>query len=212
MSYKTATAQRSKIDFTPMYATHDAFRRDLARLAAAVTGRDAGADRVLAGWQNFKNQLDVHHTVEDAVLWPRVERAAAGRPRDLALMREMEAEHASLHPLLDAVDEAMTSRAGDLPGRVRELSAGLGNHMKHEEESALPLIQEVLTARDWDAFRSAMARRQGPRGAAVYIPWIVDGASPQDRRKFLDSMPGPVSVLNKLLWERRYRKRRLWGS
>jgi hypothetical protein len=84
--------------------------------------------------------------------------------------------------------------------------------MKHEEESALPLIQEVLTARDWDAFRSAMARRQGPRGAAVYIPWIVDGASPQDRRKFLDSMPGPVSVLNKLLWERRYRKRRLWGS
>ena len=38
------------IDFTIMYATHRAFRRDLRRLAAAVEAGQAGTPQVLAGW------------------------------------------------------------------------------------------------------------------------------------------------------------------
>lgn len=75
----TAT-QHGKIDFTVMYVTHDAFRRDLDRLAAAAADRRTGTRGVRAGWENFKNQLDVHHSVEDAALWPRVERAVTSRP------------------------------------------------------------------------------------------------------------------------------------
>ncbi|WP_280247776.1 hypothetical protein [Nocardia abscessus] len=52
------------IDFTIMYATHDAFPRDLTRLATAAGHADAPG--IHAGWANFNRQLHVHHTVEDA--------------------------------------------------------------------------------------------------------------------------------------------------
>jgi hemerythrin-like domain-containing protein len=206
------TIDHTVIDFTVMYATHDAFRRDLTRLVAAATSGKAGTPQVRAGWENFKHQLDIHHTVEDTELWPRVERAVADRPGDLALMQDMKAEHTRLDPLLKAVDEAMAHQTGDLAEQVRELSAVLGDHMKHEEHSALPLIQDVLTPKDWDAFRSVMARRQGLKGAAVYIPWIIDGIGAEDRRKFLAAMPAPVKVINRLFWQSRYDKRNLWNT
>jgi iron-sulfur cluster repair protein YtfE (RIC family) len=204
--------QHGKIDFTVMYVTHDAFRRDLDRLGAAAADRRTGSRGVRAGWENFKNQLDVHHSVEDAALWPRVERAVAGRPADRELLAEMKAEHAQLHPPLAAVDQAMRHGAGDLTPLVRELSAVLGQHMRHEENSALPLIQEVLTPGDWSAFRRAMARRQGPRGAAMYVPWATEGLGDEERRRFLRMIGPPVPVINRLFWQPRYDKRDLWGN
>ena len=206
----TAT-QHGKIDFTVMYVTHDAFRRDLDRLAAAAAERRTGTRGVRAGWENFKNQLDVHHSVEDAALWPRVERAVAGQA-DRELLAEMRAEHAQLHPPLAAVDQAMRRSAADLTPLVQELSAVLGQHMRHEENSALPLIQEVLTPGDWSAFRRAMARRQGPRGAAMYVPWVTEGLGDEERRRFLRMMGPPVPVINRLFWQARYDKRDLWGN
>jgi iron-sulfur cluster repair protein YtfE (RIC family) len=165
----------------------------------------------MAGWENFKRQLHVHHTVEDAVLWPRLVAAVAGRPNDTELVAEMEAEHASLDPLLTVVDEAVADQRSNLPELARRLSQVLGDHMRHEENSALPLIQEVLTPQDWDAFRKAMARRQGPSGAAVYVPWILDDATPEQRRRFLSAMPAPLGFVNRVVFEPRYRRRGLWN-
>jgi hypothetical protein len=201
-----AATENGVIDFTLMYATHNAFRRDLDRFAGASAADSSAPDRV--AWENFKQQLHVHHTVEDTALWPRLQRAVADRPRDLELVEQMQAEHARLDPVLAAVDQAVTRRSAALADRVHELATVLGEHMKHEEEAALPLIQEVLTAQDWGAFRSAMARRQGPRGAAAYVPWIVDGVQPADRRTYLAVFPAPVRVLNRLFWEPSYQRRR----
>ncbi|MBZ4322254.1 hemerythrin domain-containing protein [Streptomyces huiliensis] len=206
-----AVERKTPLDLTNMYATHEAFRRDLDRLVTAVEEGRAGSAGARAGWENFKKQLHIHHTVEDAELWPRVKRAVAGRPKDLALMAEMEAEHAELDPRLDAVDDALArGAAAGLPELVGALSTVLRDHMEHEEKSALPLIQEVLTAKDWDAFRGGMARAQGPRGAAVYVPWVCDGASDEDRDRFLAGMPAPVRLLNRAFWEAGYRKKGFW--
>lgn len=204
-----AATQRETIDFTVMYATHDAFRRDLGRLLAAVSAGRAQAPEVRAGWENFKHQLHIHHTVEDSDLWPRVE-AAVDDPEYERLLAEMEEEHAQLGPLLDAVDQAFAMDPDALPGHVKRLADLLGDHMRHEEEEALPLIQEACTAADWRAFSGAMRRAQGLSGAAVYLPWIVDGTPPEDRRRFLNAMPPPARALNRLLWEPRYRKRHLF--
>ncbi|MEU6996507.1 hemerythrin domain-containing protein [Streptomyces sp. NPDC046465] len=207
-----AVAQQAPINFAVMYATHDAFRRDLERFAAAVASGRAGTSQVRAGWENFKRQLHVHHTVEDAVLWPRVAAQVTERPDDQKLMAEMEAEHASLDAVLAAVDTGLAQSSADLGERVERLAQALGSHMRHEEDAALPLIQDVLTNKDWDAFRSAMAKKQGPKGAAVYIPWVMDGRDVAERKRFLDTMPAPVKVLNKLFWESSYQKRRLFAA
>ncbi|MEE4542070.1 hemerythrin domain-containing protein [Streptomyces sp. V4-01] len=200
-----------RINFTEMYVTHDSFRRDLRRLAAAVGAGRAADPRVRDGWRNFKRQLHVHHTVEDAWLWPRLKGLVADRPDDLALLAAMEAEHAVLDPRLASVDAALDGAAPGLPAEVAELTRVLEQHLRHEEEDALPLIQSVMTPADWRGFARAMARTQGPRGAAVWVPWITDGMTPADARRFLDRLPAPLRVLNRLVWQSRYRGRQLFA-
>ena len=142
-----ATGTGGAIDFTIMYVTHDAFRRDLGRFTAASAAGTAHSPGVRAGWETFKAQLLLHHSVEDTHLWPRVRRAAAGLPSGLALLYEMEAEHAQIDPLLTAVDDALTGSGGNLARHVAGLTSTLEWHLKHEEEAALPPHPVGLHAR-----------------------------------------------------------------
>jgi iron-sulfur cluster repair protein YtfE (RIC family) len=199
-----------EIDFIMMYVTHDAFRRDLTRLEAAASAGRAGTPQVRAGWENFKTQLHVHHTVEDTWLWPRLTELVKDRPGALALLNDMESEHARLDPLLKEFDRALAEDAPDLTERAKSLTAVLDGHLEHEEDEALPLIQEVMTPAAWGEFGRAMARRQGARGAAVYVPWIKDGLPRADQRRFLGELPPPVRALDRLIWTPRYRRRHLW--
>lgn len=206
-----AVTQKPTIDFTLMYATHDAFRRDVERMLSAAVAGTAHDPRVRAGWDNFKTQLLLHHTVEDTHLWPRLRQAVAGQPDDVALVDDMEAEHARIDPLLADLDDALAGDPGSLAGHVRQLAATLDDHLTHEEDAALPLIQATLTATDWRAFRAEMRRQQGVAGAAVYVPWVIDGHPEPQQHRFLAQMPAPVRMLNRLMWQRRYRRRNLWG-
>jgi hypothetical protein len=129
------------------------------------------------------------------------------------MLQQMEAEHAVLDPMLESVDAALVN--GDDAGlgdKVEALAGALDGHLRHEEQSALPLIQDVLTADDWKAFGRAMARKQGVKGAVMYIPWIVDSASGEDRKRFFTQLPPPVRLANKLVLEPRYRQKGLWGT
>jgi iron-sulfur cluster repair protein YtfE (RIC family) len=207
-----ADRTRQTIDFTMMYVTHDAFRRDLARFRAASAAGTAHTSGVRTGWENFKAQLLLHHSVEDTELWPRVRRAAAGRPAGLALLDEMEAEHAQIDPLLAAVDGALAGSGQGLVTHAAALASALEWHLKHEEDAVLPLIQSVCTPGDWRAFASEMRRRQGVKGAAIYVPWILDGTAPGGRQRFLAALPAPVRIISRLVWEPRYRQRGLWAA
>ena len=61
-------------DLTIMIAAHDAFRRDLTRLARAAAAADlsdpARRQSVAAGWDLFKRELHLHHTAEDEIISP----------------------------------------------------------------------------------------------------------------------------------------------
>lgn len=218
MTTEPAVTTTGRIDFTLMYVTHDAFRRDLSRLRQAAADGRTDSVGVRAGWANFKQQLHVHHTAEDEALWPAVEAAAAARadateldaPKILAAMA---AEHGRLDPLLETLDAALEDPSvdpADLASAVADLEMVLGSHMKHEEDAALPLIQEVLDPEDWAAFGKVIARKQKLSGAAAYVPWVIDGASDAQRAAFFTAMPAPVKVLNRLFWSPRYHKRHPW--
>src|ERR1700689_2194718 len=72
------------VAFTLMYAAHDAFRRDLQCLTAAVGTGQAAAPAVQTSWATFKSQLHVHHTAEDTWLWPPL-RQRVSRPEEAAV-------------------------------------------------------------------------------------------------------------------------------
>lgn len=201
-----------EIDFTMMYVTHRALQRDVRRLSAALAEGRTQTPGVKAGWDNFKYQLHLHHTVEDEDLWPRLYGAVADRPDELAMLHEMEAEHAILDPLLDSIDAGLAGADGAPGVQVEDLVGALDGHFEHEENSALPLIQSVLTPADWRSFGETMRKRQGPKGAAVYVPWVIDGASAEERDRFFSQLPAPVKVANRMVFQPRYRRMGLWAS
>lgn len=184
------------VDFSMMYAAHDAFSRHLERLAAGLDQDGAAAAGVSTRWALFAKQLHIHHTTEDRSLWPRL-RAAVSAPDEVAVLAAMEHEHAALDPLL--------ARRGAAAG-VRELTAGLAAHMRHEENEALPLVETHLGPAGWAAFGRDIRKTQGFRGAAVYFPWLLDGAPDATATRVLGSVPPPIRFLYRRVWAPRYRR------
>ncbi|WP_119726455.1 hemerythrin domain-containing protein [Thermomonospora amylolytica] len=203
-------------DLGMMKTVHDAFRRELDRLARAAE-RPGDPRRVLrtaAGWEMFKAFLHVHHTSEDDALWPVTRRVLAGRPDDLALLDAMEAEHADIDPLLAAVDATLADRDA-APDRLGELidalSTGLKKHLRHEEDEAVPLLEAVLTDEQVQHFGAVHRDRIGG-DASRYLPWVLDGADDETVARILSGMPEPIRRAYHDEWRAAYTVLDLWPS
>ena len=201
-----------KVDFTFMYAAHDAFSRDLRRLAAAIEEGRTADPAVRAGWATFKNQLHVHHTAEDRWLWPAL-RDKVTQPGEVSVLDAMEAEHARIDPLVSRVDASLaaTGLAG-LAENASALTAALGSHMQHEEDQALPLVEAHLGPQGWAAFGKAAGRSEGLRGAAELFPWMLDGATADTSKRLLGILPPPARLLYRALWRPGYARTPRWAT
>jgi iron-sulfur cluster repair protein YtfE (RIC family) len=194
------------VDFTMMYIAHDAFNRDLERLIAAADAGKVLTHEGIATWKSFAKQLHIHHTAEDAALWPRLH-AAVDDPAEEELLKEMEAEHGSLDPRVDQIDAAVEARNETaFADELKTLSKGLAAHMIHEEGAALPLLERRLGQAGWDAFAKEIRAQQGGiKGAAEYLPWVLDGADKATTTKVLHMLPAPARMLCRRIWEPKYR-------
>jgi Hemerythrin HHE cation binding domain len=195
------------VDFTMMYVAHDAFNRDLGRLIAACEAGLGLSPAAAVTWRSFSKQLHTHHSAEDAALWPPL-RAAVTTPEEGDVLRDMEAEHAALDPRLDLIEAAL--EGGDataLDTELKALAKGLSDHMVHEEQEALPLLERRTGKAGWDAFTEEIRGRQGGiRGASEYLPWVLDGATTEMRTKVLSLLPAPARVICRRVWEPKYRR------
>ncbi len=205
-AWKRRASLIGSVDFTMMYVAHDAFNRDLWRLIAASEEGDGLSPAAIATWRSFSKQLHTHHNAEDAALWPRLYSAVAD-PDEIQILKDMEAEHGSLDPRLEQIDAAI--EAGDavaLGAELKALAQGLSQHMIHEEQAALPLLERRTGAAGWESFTHEIRAQQGGlKGAAEYLPWVLDGASPETKAKVLDLLPPPARVLYRRFWEKKYR-------
>ena len=222
-------------DLTIMLAAHDAFRRDLARLARAAAAADLSDPvrhrSVAAGWELFKHELHLHHTAEDQVIWPALRPRLAHSEHALSVLDAMEEEHERIDPLLAAVDAAFAQRdasavpgvsspavgqVGDWPGEDRladvidVLTSTLTGHLAHEERDGLPLIGVALTAAEWRGVGFKIARRNGLSEGGEMFAWILDGAGREDVAATLGTLPPPVRLLYRAVWKRRFEKTPRW--
>ena len=173
------------LDLNGMYMAHHAFRRDLARFAAAARNtpvEDTDVWRALGvRWTQFGSILHHHHTTEDDVLWPQLLDVADADGR--ATLEAMEAEHELIDPLLASCaagfaamastpDAATRDRLADVTEQARDV---LSDHMRHEETAALPLVQELLSAEGWERVEKAAGEGKGVRDLVFLVPWVADG-------------------------------------
>jgi hemerythrin-like domain-containing protein len=208
MSNTTGSGEKNQIDTSMMYAVHDAFQRDLDRLTAlAASGTNSATDpAVRVSWKRFMTFLHVHHTAEDTHLWPVLRRKLTDRPAELAVLEQMDIEHAGLTALLDAVDASLTasSEPRQWGPNVQRLAESLAAHCEHEEELALPLVTEWLSNEEWLAFGHEQRRQLGLSGAATFFPWLLDGANDEVQHTVLGYLPPPVRLLYRAVWRPRY--------
>jgi hypothetical protein len=160
------------------------------------------------GWELFKKFLHVHHEAEDEALWPVLRRAMVGRTDDVALLDDMEAEHAGLGPLLDAIDDALAR--GEPPPRARiDMAARLRDHLTHEEEAALPVVDRTLDEEQWMQFGEASALKVGS-DMPIFLPWLLDGADGERTEAILGHLPEPVRRTYRHEWRPTYAAKDLW--
>ncbi len=214
-------------DLTIMIAAHDAFRRDLTRLARAAAAADlsdpARRQSVAAGWDLFKRELHLHHTAEDEIIWPALRPRLVHSEGALSVLDAMEEEHGRIDPLLAAVDAAFAQhdsagRAGhdDWPGEDRladvidVLVSTLTGHLGHEERDGLPLIGVALTSAEWRGVGFKIARKNGLSGGGEMFAWILDGAGREGAATTLGQLPPPLRLLYRTVWKPRFARTPRW--
>jgi len=204
-----------QLDVSMMFAMHDALRRELVQVARIASRTDDDPGQLLRaalGWELFKKFLLVHHQSEDDTLWPALRTAVAGQPDRLALTDALEAEHAVIEPLLTAIDAAAADphygyqRFGDI---VDELTTKLTAHLAHEETDGLPLIDASLTEQEWQHFAQVHAERIAG-DAPTYMPWLLNGASPQTLDAVLGKFPPPLLTAFREQWGPKYAALAIW--
>jgi hemerythrin-like domain-containing protein len=206
-----------KNDMTMMYAMHTALRRELERIARVTARPDDDPKHVLrtaVGWEMFKSYLQVHHTTEDDMLWPPMRQALADDSDGVALLDAMESEHSAIDPLLAAIDEALADRDSG-PQRLGELTDALASalrgHLDHEEAEGLALIDATLTEEQWQAFGAEHGKRIAA-DAQRYVPWMLEGATPDVTATVLGLLPPPLQQAYRDEWQPAYAKLTLWAA
>ena len=200
-------------DLTIMIAAHDAFRRDLTRLARAAAAADlsdpAKRQSVAAGWELFKHELHLHHTAEDEIIWPALRPRLAHSQTALSVLDAMEAEHELIDPLLASVDAAFARQepAADV---IDALTSALTGHLAHEERDGLPLIGVALTAAEWRGVGRKMASKNGLSAGSEMFAWILDGADRDHSKATLAQLPPPLRLLYRARWKPRFDKTPRW--
>ena len=104
------------------------------------------------------------------------------------------------------------SRPPGLADNAAALAQTLADHMKHEENQALPLVEAHLGPAGWAAFRKATGKIQGLRGGAEFFPWMLDGASADTSKRVLSTLPPPARLLYRAAWRPRYGRTPRWDT
>lgn len=198
--------------------THRAMRGDVRRLADLATelaeGRqsaDPARATAIAGFiAALCKGIHHHHTMEDQVLWPVIERAA-GAEVDL---RDLSDDHSELDPLLAEINgQAAAFAAGRdasaLVTSLTRLADMLDEHIEEEERLLFPIIRKYVSVADWKRVEDAVRKGGDVR---VDLPRIEQYARPEELAR-LRRMAGPVLalLLSLLRGGHRRRQRLIFG-
>lgn len=205
-----AAAPEGPVDLKMMYLMHHGFRRDLNRFAAAVTAtpvdeRDTWV-ALAARWEHFFEVLHLHHSGEDAGLWPFL--MAHADADEQATLEAMEAEHSQIDPLLASCADGFATLAGDRVGvdaddvraalvvRIAATRDALARHLAHEESEAMVILQRYMTPKQWEDLENEHFRKDVPFSHLKYVVcWIAEELPDDVRNDLLDEAGLPFKIL-----------------
>lgn len=192
---------------------HGAFRRDLDRFAGALSavlpGDTARARQLHGAWANFDDQLTHHHQGEHTIAWP----ALKSMGMSSEVLATMDAEHAKMAGALTDSRSAMDAFALGASeadsqralAAIQQLKTVMIPHLDHEEAE----FEEFYLSKRETPEMKAMGRAFGkvsPARGGRFFAWVLDGASPDEKRTVTKEVPGPVLTVMGGIFGRSYRK------
>jgi branched-chain amino acid transport system ATP-binding protein len=110
-----------------------------------------------------------HHPKESDLLFARMRRRSNAAAQTLDRLdhdhRESPHQVLRIRDLAAAGDPRDLARIATLAGEIRSYRGRLGEHMRIEDETVLPLAREILRDEDWVEIDAAFAAHQDPLGA-----------------------------------------------
>jgi len=184
-------------DVRDMYMAHTMFRREIGLASGLIRGVAAGdrerATVVAEHLELVLVILDHHHRGEDQHLWPRlVERAGAA-----SVVQTMESQHSDIDTL---VHRLLTGLAGwraaagaaegaELAEVATMLFELLDEHLKTEEQQALPLIEQHVTAAEWGRMVAEGAAGIPPEQIPLIFGLMAYEGDPETVKEVIATMP-----------------------
>lgn len=176
---------RRRVEMTMLEVRQAAYRRDLERLGAGD----------VTGWERFKLFLRLPQEADRTYLWPVV-RDQGG------LLARMDSERIGLTGLLDAVDATLSGPAARVEiGRLARALEAYGR----DERALVRQAFGRLNSRERAEYLGEPRRLLGFRGAAAFYPWLLDGASGEQKRVVLAELAPTDRLLFRTVWRARYR-------
>jgi len=197
----TETTTTYGCDTSDMRFPHRMLRQGLAApeqvLGRVRPGDSVQAAEVASYYTNILAFLQVHHTAEDVLLWPKLRERS---PQHADLLDRMEEQHAGLsRALIEAAEAAEAygampsdTSASTLAAAVATLTPGLETHLSEEEREILPIAAVTMTPEEWGELPGhAMAH------FAADKPWLVLGLvleqmNEEERAATIRQFPPPV--------------------
>jgi iron-sulfur cluster repair protein YtfE (RIC family) len=200
-----------------MVVVHRMFRREYGLAPALVRGVSAGdrqrADVVGAHLAELTTMLHHHHSGEDELLWPKLHARA---PLSAELVSRMESQHAHVGGLLEQLDVLLPAWRSDpapaqrdaLAAVLDQLSPALEEHLDEEEREILPLVEEHVTAAEFDELGAKAVAAIPKARMLVLFGYVLEGASAEEQKMMLSVLPPPVRLVYKAVGRRKHDKER----
>jgi hemerythrin-like domain-containing protein len=200
-------------DTHEMVIIHRFIRRELRLLPALVMSVPPGQVKrstlIAQHGLDLLDQIRIHHTGEDELLWPRLlERARPG----IQMVERMQDQHADFDAAAGPVRELLTrwaakadaDGAAQLANAAEKLEKVLLSHLDEEEEHILPLAAAHLSAAEWNQLGEHGVRNTPRNRLLRQLGQILEDTSETERRAFLRKLPPPPRVLWATVGRRQY--------
>ncbi|MEV4239927.1 hemerythrin domain-containing protein [Nocardia sp. NPDC050408] len=193
-----------------MVLVHRVFRREfrlLADIVEATSPTDAEqVTRVSAHAREMLAALHRQHRNEDELVWPKLLSAEL----DSTVLDLMQTQHEQIDAIMRRLDAELSewehqggAETTDLLAEgLRRLHEALTEHLRLEEDTALPIVAATLTASEWaELGKRGMASFSKGR-ALVFLGHIAEEADEREWSEFLREVPVPVRLLYRVFGRR----------
>ncbi|MEU3918064.1 hemerythrin domain-containing protein [Streptomyces sp. NPDC029004] len=200
----TNASTKARPDTHEMVLIHRGHRREsrlLVELIAAAGPGDTARARDLADhFRDYRLGLHNHHVGEDELLWPLL-LSHVDLEADVVL--RMEAQHEEIASTLARAEAALPgweSTAGEeerdaLVAALVEHRAVLVEHLDDEERSLLPLAEQHLSVREWDALGDHFRANTPKPKLLFFLGVLLEDADDSERSTILSALPLPARLL-----------------